>query len=184
LNRTWVFWGLPIFRDFISALEERPVSITHQTIEGFSLLSSEFGFDDFSVRLSAFRSSEPGAMDSLDLDVRVSALEEGSVEFRRQLAVLESENGTFSAGLREIFERLSLIESELRRVNDFSASAVAGLRADLGEVPRAVDAVLPDSVIVREPLPFLPLLPSVCDDSAPEKRKWSPELASRPFTCD
>jgi hypothetical protein len=125
-----------VFRDFISAIEERPMLITPANFHGLSLLCAEFGFEELSARLSAFRPSIPPDSGPPDLDFRVSALEEGAVEVRRQLGLLESENrggasvqATLSGGLRGVTERLSQIESEIRRLCDFADSAARRLSA-------------------------------------------------------
>jgi hypothetical protein len=49
--------SLGIFRDFVAALAEMAVEITHENVRGLSLLCSEFGFSALSRKLADFRAS-------------------------------------------------------------------------------------------------------------------------------
>jgi hypothetical protein len=49
--------SLSIFREFLSALEGNAINITHTNLRRLELLSGEFGFSEFSVKLSKFSES-------------------------------------------------------------------------------------------------------------------------------
>jgi hypothetical protein len=48
--------SLEAFRDFVSALEDKPINIKDRNFPGLSQLSEEFGFQSLSKKLSAHRS--------------------------------------------------------------------------------------------------------------------------------
>jgi hypothetical protein len=101
------------------------MSITPTNVHGLSLLCTEFGFEEWSARLSPFRPLVPAEGGPTDLDFGVSVLEEGAVEVRRQFGLLESENrvgvsvqATLPDGLTGVIDRLNQIESEIHRLSD------------------------------------------------------------------
>jgi hypothetical protein len=49
--------SLPLFRDFVAALEDGPLTIGNENVRGLSLLCAEFGFLSLAAKVSESRSS-------------------------------------------------------------------------------------------------------------------------------
>jgi hypothetical protein len=81
--------SLDDFRDFVSALDDKPINIKNRNFPGLSQLSEEFGFQSLSKKLSADRRS-PGLSSAQTAEClsRISALEERSGQHEHQLAAL------------------------------------------------------------------------------------------------
>jgi hypothetical protein len=52
--------SLEDFRDFVSALEDKPININDRNFPGLSQLSEEFGFQSLLMKLSSHRRSPDG----------------------------------------------------------------------------------------------------------------------------
>jgi hypothetical protein len=127
---------IEVFRTFISALDDGVIEITKSNFAELSLLSTEFGFEAMSARLSAFRSSESFAGGPADSEARarISALEERAIERDFEIAALEAKVERLSAALDSIHEsHVPAIRRDQRRLETEAArvsSAVEGLRTE------------------------------------------------------
>jgi hypothetical protein len=110
-----------IFRQFISALEGASIEITNTNFTGLLQLSTEFGFEELSSKLSDFQPSisfkNPEEAETLE---RIAVLEERAQRSDRDIAILQREFATD-------FSRLTGEVSSLR-------SAMAGIQTLFGEV--------------------------------------------------
>jgi hypothetical protein len=83
--------SLEDFRDFVTALEDKPIDIKDRKFPGLSQLSEGFGFQALSMKLSVHRRS-PRLSDAGRTEVRsrLSTLEERAGQHERQMAALQS----------------------------------------------------------------------------------------------
>jgi hypothetical protein len=84
---------LTIFHDFISALEDRVLTITNDNYSGLTLLANEFGFENLTEQLSIFQQSSefinPISTPDTDVRDRIAAMEELIVHQDRRMAMLQ-----------------------------------------------------------------------------------------------
>jgi hypothetical protein len=150
-----------VFRQFVAALEDSAIEITSANVTGLTLLSSEFGFESLSTRLSEFRSSldctTPGQTTDPQVWLRIAALEEGAMQRDRAIESLRTESQAQAEQTESAIARLSAtidaIRAELSAVRAAPRSAAP---ADTGAFQADISAlkkwVLPriDSVILSE----------------------------------
>jgi hypothetical protein len=80
---------LSVFREFVSALEGKDVKITDANFAGLQQLCEEFGFSDFSAKLSEFRRSiDPE--EASGGQKRIAALGEKAKQHNCDIEVLQS----------------------------------------------------------------------------------------------
>jgi hypothetical protein len=83
--------SLEDFRDFLSALEDKPININDRNFPGLSQLSEEFGFQVLSMKLSTHRRSPRlSSAQTAECLSRISVLEERTGQHEDQLAALQS----------------------------------------------------------------------------------------------
>jgi hypothetical protein len=77
--------SLKDFRDFVSALEDKSINVNDRNFPGLLHLSEEFDFQSLSKKLSSHRRS-PGlsSAQTAEVQLRLSVLEERTVEYQRQ----------------------------------------------------------------------------------------------------
>jgi hypothetical protein len=82
--------SLEDFQDFVSALEDKPISINDRNFPGLSRLSEEFRFQSLSKKLSAHRRSRRlFSAQTAKCRSRISALEERAGQHERQITALQ-----------------------------------------------------------------------------------------------
>jgi hypothetical protein len=115
--------SLEDFRDFVSALEDKPININDRNFSGLSQLSEEFGFQMLSKKLSAHRRS-PGLSSAQTAEClsRISVLEERTGQHERQFAALQS---GLSLKLKRFETDLARLSSELDAFRDTKKSDTA-----------------------------------------------------------
>jgi hypothetical protein len=106
------------FRDFVSAIKDKPISNTDSKHPELSQLSEEFGFQALSMKLSMHRKS-PGLTDVQTAEVvsRISSLKERARQHERQFEELQS--------------ALQRVEADLSRL--------VSSRLRIGSIPRRKD---------------------------------------------
>jgi hypothetical protein len=144
--------GINDFRDFVAALEDRPVRITVKNFPGLFRLSDEFGFDVLSGRLLDFL--RRGRVDFRD---RLSSLSEGQLLRERQILALErslaariDSEAELSASLGLVLDRLSRLESSagilLSEVERLKGIEIAA-HEEIGSLRRSLAAVEPGPTV-------------------------------------
>jgi hypothetical protein len=125
---------LAVFRDFIGALQDRPVTITNENFTCLSLLCSEFGFQALSAKLSEFRASPAFvaavATEDSEARFRIALLEDRSQERDREIAVLQQD----MAQLRSALEASSATRADVARLSA-EGSALKNAQAGLETKP-------------------------------------------------
>jgi hypothetical protein len=140
------------FRDFVSALEDKPIDVKDRNFPGLSHLCEQFDFQ----ALSANR-RWPELPDALEAEVRsrISALEKRDGQHERPLATLQSAlSSAFCCVNAELTHLASKLEAfQNAKVNDIvgRSSAAPSSRASARPPPAAVLAVAvpPDGVADR-----------------------------------
>jgi hypothetical protein len=140
--------SLEDFRDFVSALEDKPININDRNFPGLSQLSEEFGFQSLSKKLSVHRSS-PGlsAAQTAECLSRISALEERAGQHERQITALQS---GLSSRLQRFEADLARLASELDTIRDTERSDTARPAAPAPPPPAPTPALGFDSLIVSD----------------------------------
>jgi hypothetical protein len=139
--------GLPVFKQFVAALEARSVDITRENFEGLSLLCEEFGFRAFAVKLSefkasrAFRSVEP--IDDPETGLRVAALEDHARHWDRELAGVQTELARHSHAQESTAQAIA---AALARLSQFEADLAAVRQTQAGMATLAAVAELSQAI--------------------------------------
>jgi hypothetical protein len=138
------------FRDFVTALEDKPIDINDSNFSGLSQLSHELGFQDLLIKLSTYRRS-PRLVDwqTAECRSRISSLEERAGQHEHQLAALQP----------ILFAALQRFETDLMRL----ASAVKVVcNAKNSDSPLPAASAMPPSRPTEFP-------PAAVPPSAPTK---------------
>jgi hypothetical protein len=147
--------SLPVFTEFVSALNDKPITITNENFDGLSQLSREFGFNSLSAKLAEFRGSAKfrGEVRPLDADARnlLSTVDERQQQFEAELLLVQSEIVVQAKAIASIVDRLAEVEravtavaASLENVSPSAAlqSQVSGLESGLARVSEEVSRVL------------------------------------------
>jgi hypothetical protein len=122
--------SLSDFREFVSALEGAPVTITNNNFTGLSHLCDEFHFHDLAAQLSQFRKSgnlHAQTQTSIPLTAK-SAVFEGAFTFRAKSATFECSLGQAVALSPAVCEQLS-VDACARTFTLKDSSAVDSVRS-------------------------------------------------------
>jgi hypothetical protein len=131
--------SLPIFHQFLSALEGADVAITPANHSDLSHLSAEFGFDEFTAKLSASQIQRQNEAETARSRLRIAALEESVHQHDRDIAGLNSEFARLSAAVGRL-----TADATAPRLPDPSpqlSAAVAQLQVDLSDLKSRLSAL-------------------------------------------
>jgi hypothetical protein len=88
--------SLDIFQQFVSALEDKPIEITPDSISGLSRLAEEFGFGTLSRKLNSNVASAPRGEDFRTRE-RITGIEERQLSLESRVASLNRQFSQLSA---------------------------------------------------------------------------------------
>jgi hypothetical protein len=153
--------SLEDFRDFVSALEDKPINIKDRNFPGLSQLSEEFGFQALLMKLSTHRRS-PGLSDAQTAEIqsRLSAVEERAGQHEDQIRRFEADLARLASELEAIRNPKNSDTARPAVAPPPSApatpppTAASHPSAPAKPPPTATPPAWPDPVIVRE---FSPL---------------------------
>jgi hypothetical protein len=103
--------SLSVFREFVSALEGKSVTITNTNFADLQRLCEEFGFDRFIAKLAKFRPST-GLQSAEDTNarVRIAVLEEEVHEHDRDIAMLLSKFNLLSTKIGHLEAEITVLQ--------------------------------------------------------------------------
>jgi hypothetical protein len=105
--------SLDVFKDFLSALEDKGLIITSENFDGLSDLSLEFGFGHLSSDLAQWQESQESEVSTDDaVSTRLLALEEFVFQLNCHIAALSQENKRQRTENNAVGERISRLEGE------------------------------------------------------------------------
>jgi hypothetical protein len=154
--------SLSIFRDFVSALEEKAVKITNTNLTGLQRLCEEFGFSEFAAKLSQFFSVSAASQDrqigSSFAGMRNSLLSE-SFEFVVNGTLIEFDFAEAAALFPAVREQLS-VDGCVRKffINDSEIEAsdidslqlvLSGESISIGKSQRLLSGLLGNVTVER-----------------------------------
>jgi hypothetical protein len=134
------------FRDFVSALQRKPIGIKDSNLPRVSQPPEEFGFRFLAVKLSAHqRSPGLGNGQAAEVRSRIPALEERAGQCEHQLAVLQL---ALSSALRRVEADLARLAAEYETVSDtkFSNTARPAAVAPLPRTPTKLPLITEPAV--------------------------------------
>jgi hypothetical protein len=107
---------LLIFQEFVSALEDKEVNITNTNFRGLERLCTEFGFHDFSAKLSHFRPSiDIEGSSERYTHIRIAGLEEKAEQHDRDIVVLQSELQQLSTHIVSLADEVASLHLSLQK---------------------------------------------------------------------
>jgi hypothetical protein len=132
--------SLSIFREFISALKGETINITDTNFRGLEELCEEFGFSEFSAKLSKFHPSI-AFKESEDCNSRerIAIIEGKTEQHDHDIAILQSEFEQLSTNFDRLSIEVSALRSATARIEKLSGE-ISSLKTQL--VKDVCDAVL------------------------------------------